>query len=320
MKILITGGSGFIGTNIINHLLKDDNSVLNIDIKPPMSASGGAYWREVDIRDYEPLIKEFIEFNPEYVIHLAAKTDLSGKRIEDYDSNILGTKNIVKAVKELHGIKRVLFASSMLVNQVGYSPLGFSDYNPNTLYGKSKVYMEKIIIESSLTTEWAIIRPTSIWGPWFGEPYSNFFSFVLKGFFVHPGNKACTKTYGYIENSVYQITSLLIYSNKEAVHGNFFYIGDKPPINISEWADEIKFEYNGKRNIKLPFLLFKAIAVIGDFLAYFSIRFPMTMFRLKNMTTNHILPLDSLYKVVGKPPFSRLYGTKKTIKWLKNRK
>ena len=54
-----------------------------------------------------------------------------------------------------------------------------------------------------------IIRPTSIWGPWFGEPYDKFFHIVLKRMYFHMGEKACRKTYGYIDNVIYQIESIL---------------------------------------------------------------------------------------------------------------
>lgn len=316
MKILITGGSGFIGTNMINYLLKNNYEILSIDLEDPKIAKHKQFWGKVDIRDYIALESEVKEFKPDYIIHLAAKTDLLGKTLDDYDSNTLGTQNIIDIAKKYTNIKRVIFTSSMLVNKVGYSPKSLSDYNPDTVYGESKMEMEKSILNSDLKTEWTIIRPTSIWGPWFGEPYSNFFNLVLKGMFVHPGNRACTKTYGYVENSVYQIHKLLL-ANKNDVHKKIFYIGDKPAINISEWADEIKYQFNKNKNKKVPYFIFQILAIIGDALKMFNIKFPMTSFRLNNMTTDHIMKLNNLYAVVGEMPFSRLDGTKKTLNWIK---
>ncbi|MBA4057391.1 MAG: NAD(P)-dependent oxidoreductase, partial [Marivirga sp.] len=46
------------------------------------------------------------------------------------------------------------------------------------------------------------------------------------------------------------------------------------------------------------------------------IKFPITSFRLSNMTTNNILPLRDLYAITGSTPVSRLDGVKKTISWL----
>lgn len=63
----------------------------------------------------------------------------------------------------------------------------------------------------------SIIRPTSIWGPWFGEPYDKFFHIVLKHMYFHMGEKACKKTYGYIDNAIYQIESILRASPKKSI-------------------------------------------------------------------------------------------------------
>lgn len=319
MKILITGGSGFIGTNMINYFIKNNHRIVNIDILPPKILAHKQYWRNIDIRNYKKLSTEVQNFSPDCILHLAARTDLRGGNLEEYDSNTVGTQNIVNICKSYKNIKRVIFASSMLVNRVGYSPLNSNDYNPNTSYGESKVEMEKIIINSRMRTDWTIIRPTSIWGAWFGEPYSDFFHYVIKGLFVHPGEKACTKTYGYIDNSVLQISTLLLEADKSKINGRIFYIGDKPPINISDWADEIKNQYNNTKNIKVYFWVFSVAALFGDFLKLINIKFPLTSFRLKNMTTNNILPLDDLYDVVGVHTYTRLEGTKKTLEWIKKR-
>jgi GlcNAc-P-P-Und epimerase len=318
-KILITGGSGFIGTNIINNFIRKGHQVLNVDIMKPKISSHNKNWRELDIKNYKALLIVTKEFMPDYILHLAARTDLNGKCIDEYSSNILGTENIVKICKKIRTIKRVIFTSSMLVNAVGSTSKGFLDYNPDTSYGESKAEMEKIILNSNLKIQWIIIRPTSIWGPWFGEPYSKFFYFVTKGLFLHPGDRACSKTYGFIDNSVFQISKLLFSKKKSLLNGKIFYIGDKPPINISNWADEISMHYRGTKNKKVYYCLFKLAALAGDFLNLLNISFPITSFRLKNMTTNNILPLDDLYNVTGKIPFTRLQGTKKTLKWIKSR-
>jgi hypothetical protein len=54
----------------------------------------------------------------------------------------------------------------------------------------------------------------------------------------------------------------------------------------------------------------------GDLLYKANIKFPITSFRLSNMTTNNILPLNDLYTLIGPPPVSRLEGVRRTIGWL----
>jgi len=316
MKILVTGGSGFIGTNMIDFLINQKADILNIDIQKPVKENQSSYWKDLNILNLNDLTKVIEDFQPNYVIHLAARTDLDGNKIKEYESNTIGTLNLIQATNNIKSIKRILFTSSMLVCKIGYVPKDFLDYNPNTTYGESKVEMEKIIYNNPINSEWAIIRPTSIWGPWFKEPYRNFFDLVLKGLFIHPGNKACTKTYGYVGNSVHQIYQLMTI-DKEKINEKCFYIGDTPPIPISEWADEIRKEQCGKKNLKAPYFIFILLGIAGDFFKLLGIKFPMTSFRLKNMTVNNIINLDHLNKVTGKNPFSRKDGVKTTLNWLK---
>ena len=317
MKVLITGGSGFIGTNMINFLLKENVTVLNLDIRKPVKKNHVFFWKEINILDQNKLTNQIRDFQPDYVLHLAARTDLDGNNIVDYETNTTGTQNLINATNLTDSIKRIIFTSSMLVCKIGYVPSSFLDYNPNTLYGESKVEMENIIHKNSINTEWMIIRPTSIWGPWFNEPYRNFFDLVIKGLFIHPGDKACTKTYGYVGNSIYQIYQLMN-SSKEKIQNKCFYIGDTPPIPISDWADEIRMENSNKTNLKFPYFIFILLGYTGDLLKIFGIKFPMTSFRLKNMTINNIINLEHLNIVTGKNPFSRIQGTKETLNWLKN--
>ena len=75
MRYLITGGSGFIGSNLIEELLKKNYQIMNVDIKAPNIESHGSLWREQDILDFPGLLAAFREFQPTHVIHLAAQAD-----------------------------------------------------------------------------------------------------------------------------------------------------------------------------------------------------------------------------------------------------
>lgn len=290
-KILITGGSGFIGTNLISSLLSDEYQVINLDIVPPLNTSHQSIYKYCDIRNFEDLEKKITDFSPDYIIHLAARTDLNGKTLDDYNTNIIGVENLCKISSNIKKLKKIIFTSSMLVCKSGHQPISNFDYCPDTVYGLSKVEGEKIVHKYNETLPLHyIIRPTSIWGPWFREPYRNFFDIVISGKFLDIGHKYCTKTYGYIANSVNQIKSLLLYS--EIQNSSIIYIGDKEPLNISKWANEICSIANIRKPIRIPFFLIYVLSYIGDFLSIFNISFPMTSFRLKNMTTNHIINCD----------------------------
>ena len=310
-KVLITGGSGFIGTNLLLFLI-EKYEILNIDIRESNLTELQKY---TSIVDYENFRNVVIGFSPDYIIHLAARTDLNGKFIYDYSANTVGVSNLMKIIHELPKLKKLIVTSSMLVCHTGYYPKNQFDYAPNTLYGESKVETEKIVWDNKPQCDWAIIRPTSIWGPWFGVPYRNFFDMVISRKYFHIGRKSCTKTYGYVGNAVYQIEQILFHETLNEDQ-KVFYIGDNPPTNIEIWANEIAAELNFDIK-RVPFWMLKIAAYFGDLLKLFNITFPMTSFRLKNMTTDNTIDLSETYKIAPNPPCSRIDGIKATLQWLK---
>ena len=313
-RIIITGGSGFIGTNLVDYYRRKGWVVRNIDVKAPKDSQAEDVWESVDITDFVALKDSIENFAPDYIIHLAARTDLDGTSVDDYQANTVGVDNVLKVASLVSGLKKILITSSMLVCHTGYIPQNQYDYSPSTFYGESKVLTEKITWENKPTCDWAILRPTSMWGPWFGVPYRNFFDMVKAGLFVHIGHRSCTKTYGYIENAVYQIDQILM--NPTTKEDNkVFYLGDQPPIYIEEWANQIATEL-GRKVPRVPFMLMRLAAWGGDGLNVLGLHSPMTSFRLRNMTTNNIVPLDNTYAIAPCPPIDRITGIKRTLEWM----
>jgi GlcNAc-P-P-Und epimerase len=316
IRILVTGGSGFIGTNLMEYYLsyKNDYDLINLDIAEPKIEAHKSLWKNIDLRNAAAVKEVFENFNPTHVIHLAARTDLNGSDLKDYDSNTLAVSNLLETCKESKYLKRVLFTSSMLVCKLGYQPKHDFDYNPSTIYGESKVITEQIVRSIPVPFEWAILRPTSIWGPWFGEPYRNFFDLMIAKKYFHMGDRSCTKTYGFVDNAVYQIDTIL-FAKKQDINGKPFYLGDYNPYNLEDWANEVGNEL-GNKVYKLPFPVLTLLAKTGDFLKGLGITFPMTSFRLKNMTTDNIIDMKYTQKVAPFLPVSRKEGIKKVLDWL----
>jgi nucleoside-diphosphate-sugar epimerase len=298
MRVLVTGGSGFIGTNLISLLESNGHEILNIDISAPRNEMQNKFWQKVDIRDFVNFKVAIIDFNPDYIIHLAARTDLDeNKDINGYSANIEGVRNLMDICAELTQIKRIVVASSMLVCKLGYIPENGNDYCPTTLYGESKVQTEKIVKDYP-NLDWILVRPTSIWGPWFGAPYNSFFKLVMSGRYVNlKPSHAATKTYGYVHNTCLQILSLVFNENDAVKHG-YFYLGDNTPINISVWADIISNISNGKKVFSIPSWSLNIAGKIGDFIISLGLKFPMSSFRYKNMTTNHVMDMTKTFSIM----------------------
>jgi nucleoside-diphosphate-sugar epimerase len=315
MKILITGGSGFIGTNVVEHYLNKNWTVLSLDVSKPKVESHNTIWRNIDMIDKSKLNDLIVEFSPDYVVHLAADTGLLGKTLIDYPTNLKGLENLLSVVNAVESIKKVIFASTMLVCKAGYLPKSDTDYCPNTIYGESKKEGEIMVRSFGLKCDWTIIRPTSIWGPWFGRTYREFFEMILAKKYFNFGSKMSTKTYGYIGNVVYQIEEIL---KSDLANNRTLYVGDYEPTKINDWADEIA-KILGTKIYRIPWVFVYFAGKFGDIMGKFKMRFPMNSFRLANMTTDNILDLSETSKIAPKVQYTRIEGTKITLDWMKNR-
>ncbi len=316
-KILVTGGSGFIGTNVVDDLCSKNHEVLNFDTKKPRNKTYTKNWVKGDILNKEALLACFTSFNPDYVIHLAARTDLDEtKSIAGYAANIQGVQNIVDIINTFPNIKRTIYASSRMVCRIDYVPTSFDDYCPPNLYGESKVIGEKIVNEKA-NHEFVIVRPTSIWGPYFEIPYRTFFDTVRKNLFFIPKNHNPKKSFGFVNNTVFQIEKIL-FAPKENVEKNY-YLTDYPALDLKEWADMVSMEFNGKKSAEIPMLPLKIASKTGDLFQKLGWKNPpLTTFRLNNLITNMVYDTKSLEKLCGKLPYTLKEGVVITTQWMKN--
>jgi len=316
-KVLVTGGSGFIGTNLGERLIALGYEFINVDIRPPKSSNYLKNYHFVDVTDFAAVSKFIADCEPQFLIHLAARTDLLGDVSEDYLVNTDGVENICTAISQCPSIKRALFASSMLVCRAGHIPEKVDEFSANTAYGLSKVEGEKIVRKfEEMMPSAVIFRPTSIWGPWFDAPYKTFFEIVLSRRYFRIGSSSSTKTYGYVENAVNQILSLMV-SQDQLSSQTLNYIGDAEPVNIDEWADLISSAAGLSRPLLVPKILIVLGGVAGDLLARFGVNFPLTSFRVKNMTTDNILSKYIVKNRFESEKISFIEGIKRTLNWLK---
>ena len=315
MRILISGGSGFIGSVLIQTLVDHGHSVCSLDLVQPKQIVTKCETRLGDIRNND-FVKRAVEAShPEAIIHLAARTDLLGSSEDDYSTNIQGTKNICDAAKELSGLRHFVAASSMLVCRPGYQPTSDLDVCPINIYGQSKVATENIIRSSQLKIPWTIIRPTTIWGQGHYGLRDGFFKILRKGLYIHPHNIHPIRSYGYVGNVAYQLKQI-IESEPSKTHKKTFYVGDEP-LDLTEWVNLFSVALRQREVATCPIIALKGLACFGDILNYFGCRFPLTTYRLVNMTTDNIIDMEPTFQAIGKGPFDLDTAVSNTVKWLK---
>lgn len=315
-RVLITGGSGFIGTNLVQHWREQGADVLNLDLAAPVHPEHKPFWRDIDIRHKDAYAAACAEFRPDVFFHLAARADLDGNTVSDYDANTVGVENTVAAAKA-SGAPRVLFMSSQLVCTPGYQPKTDEDYCPPNPYGESKVIGEQIVRTAAGDSfAWVLLRPTSIWGPWFRQPYREFFDRVRRGTYVEARGVRVYKSFGYIGNTMHQLARLAE-CPPEQIQGRVLYLADYEPVLVSGWGDMIRRAWSAPaiRQVPLPFL--RAGAVAGDVLKKAGVRgFPITSYRLRNLLTDTPQDMEPLRAICGDLPYTQQQGTDATVAWM----
>jgi len=317
VRVLITGGSGFLGTNAIEHFASRGSEVLNLDIHPPRNPAHRAVWRRSDILDCAALGADVRAFAPHYVLHLAARTDLLETRdIRGYAANYDGTRYLIDACTSCKRLKRAVFASSRMVCRIGYTPRDETDYLPPNPYGESKVRAEQVVRDSQPPFEWLIVRPTSIWGPWFDVPYKLFFTAIANRTYFHPRGRDPQKSFGFVGNTAYQYEKLLL-APLDVVRGVTIYQCDYPALRLRQWGDLIAQAMNRAPIRSAPLPLLRAVAKVGDALARVGwTRVPLTTFRLNNLLTPMVFDTSILRAACGPLPFSLQEGVALTVRWM----
>ena len=172
MKVLVTGGAGYIGSHACLSLLEDGHDVLVVDnlsngkkealLRVEQLASRKLRFVEADLMDYKTVKKVFLENKINAVMHFAGMKSVAesvNKPLEYYDNNLIGTINLLKLMNEFN-VKKIVFSSSATVYGVPNSvPISeeapLQAINP---YGQTKLVIECLLKDLFYSDkEWNVI-------------------------------------------------------------------------------------------------------------------------------------------------------------------
>mgnify|MGYP000562433286 FL=1 len=176
MKVLVTGGAGFIGKHLVSFLLKKNYTVTIFDNFSNSTKESISHFIQMGINVIEGDIINSLDIqdaskNHDIVIHLAAKISVSesiDNPSETFQVNVDGTKNVLASCEKNH-VKKLIAASSAAVYGEGNQDVNLTEetkMNPISPYGESKVMMEEIIRQwkSSYNFNYVILRFFNIYG------------------------------------------------------------------------------------------------------------------------------------------------------------
>lgn len=238
MKILLIGGSGFVGTRLLGLLgeNKETYQCKNVDLLP------SHFFNEVteigDVRNQEQMDAQLN--GADVVVLLAAqhRDDVSPVSLY-YDTNVGGMEVTLKAM-EKNGVKRLIFFSSVAVYGLNKeNPDETHEADPFNHYGKSKWQAEQVL-QKWFTThkDWNIdiVRPTVIFGERNRGNVYNLLKQISSGKFLMVGKGENRKSMAYVGNIVAFVKYLI---NNITTGYNVYNYVDKPDNNMNQLVENV---------------------------------------------------------------------------------
>jgi nucleoside-diphosphate-sugar epimerase len=315
--ILVTGGSGFIGSHVMDVLKERGFTAVNYDIKPPVFERHAAQWLEGDVTNLAQLTSAFETVRPQAVIHLAAKAEIYAYAWSDFDSIHAGTHNLLKAVDSYGQLETLVNISTQLVVGPGYQPRSLLDYKPYTLYGEAKAYAEALLYQWNSPTHWLTVRPANIWGPHHPSFATAIWKYIAQRYYLHPETSSpVLRTYGYVRNTAEQIVSLML-QDRQHTHRQVFYAADAV-MDSSLWVDAFSKALTGKPSRRVPVPILTAMGWGGDLTARLGRRAPIDSGRVLRMTEDYPVPLERTHALTGEPSVQLDEGVIASTAWLRS--
>ncbi len=313
MRIAVVGGSGFVGTRLIE-LIKGSHAITNIDKQK------SSFFQNIthiaDVRDVEAMKRELNGFDLVVLLAAEHRDDVTPVSLY-YDVNVDGMKNVLAAM-DYNGIKRIVFTSSVAI-------YGLNKNNPNeehpadpfNHYGKTKWEAEKLLqawAKKNPDVNVNILRPTVIFGERNRGNVYNLLKQISSGRFLMVGKGENVKSMCYVGNIVEFIKFLI--ENKKDGYNVFNYI-DKPDMNMNQLV-ELVGETLEKHIPKthFPYWLGMAGGYCFDFLA-FILRKKLTVSSVRVKKFCAVTQFDSSKAMNSGfvPPYTIQEGLARTIKY-----
>lgn len=314
--ILLTGGSGFIGSHFHKAIPNED--IVNLDLNKPTFENHSTFVQG-DIRKKEDVVNALKGRKIDFIISLAAKHHDFGVGHDEYfDTNEDGTRVICEAASEA-GIDKIVFFSSVAV--YGIRPeisTEQMDPLPDGPYGASKLAGEKVLEKwaaEKRTRSVLIIRPTLVFGPNNMANMRNLIRQIDSGYYFHLGKADNVKSIAYVENVV---AATLFLANRMKPGVAIFNYADEPQLSTRQIGETIAAELGRKIRLTVPRTLGIMMGLPFDLIIKVTGKnLPISTARIKKLGTQTYHSARKVLSEGFNPRVSTIDGLKKMVQWYK---
>ena len=251
-SVLVTGATGFIGSRLVDELIKKEYDVTSLIRKG----------KEVNSKSniiYGDLTDEKIDFKDlkfDCVFHLASHTPLEKNKKILEKVNLEGTKKLFQEIKSI--TKSIIYISGLGVyGETDGAVIDESqNYNPNTNFVKIRLNAEKYLKDNAMEhkIDFAVVHFGDVYGPdgWF---YEMLVKRLKKNTFRMPKGGNYYKGFVHVDDAVGSMIAIL----EKQAFGESFIIADSMPVSFKEFSNFTADQINSKHPGSVPVFLAKAV-------------------------------------------------------------
>jgi nucleoside-diphosphate-sugar epimerase len=244
MRTLVTGGGGFLGRAIIEQLLARGDHVRSFarGSYPDLSVRGVEVVQG-DVGDADAVLRAVR--GVELVFHVAAKAGLWGRAVDFFNSNVLGTDNVIRACQQA-GIPRLVYTSSPSVVFAGRDMEGADESVPyartyHAHYPRTKALAEqRLLAANSSALATIALRPHLLWGPYDTQLTKSILARGRSGTLARIGSRDPLVDFTYVDNAA---LAHLLAADKLALgapaSGKPFFVSQGEPVPLWTFVDRL---------------------------------------------------------------------------------
>lgn len=323
MRVLVTGGSGFLGSHVAEQLSRAGHTVRALVRRSSnrkfLSTLSNLEFAEGSVEDADRVMEAMKGANIDAIVHSAGLVKARGES-EFRTTNVDGTRNLLEAAKKhAPSLKRFVFVSSLEASgpAEGGLPVTLAQEQPMSAYGRSKLEAERLVKAAKDELPVTILRPTAVYGPRDNEMLEVFRS-VSRGVLPITGDGLVKLTFVYGPDCA----AACIRAIDAAVpSGSTYFVSDGQVYVWREAIEDVERALDKRAFLRvgLPFAVIDAVA--GGVEAYGRFRNKAVMLtreKAKVLRQSWVCGIEDTTRDLGwKPEVMWREGTKLTADWYK---